>query len=460
MTRTSNVLSLRFIAILISVVMVVVLAVPAIQGDSVYAATEATYNNNKMEYSSNILLGKTYTVTAIGDRQNVTTGASGDERFIPSEWSGTIDGKSVSGTFSGPPYTLSFTPTQVGRHTVKIVFLLEKYSDTNGWEYSKAKKHTADASFDVVREVKKNPNKGKLLDCNGKIIGDSAYLRGDTYEYAVSYIPTRKGYEFTGWFTKKTGGSKVLATTKLPNKATTTIYAQWKKVVKVKVTFNANGGTVSKKSMTGSTSLAYGKLPVPKRSGYGLIGWYTAKKGGQKITDKSIVKNAKAHTLYARWGKSYKVTFDANKGSVSKKSKNVIQTTKYGTLPTPKRTNYQFLGWYTKKSGGTLVTADTKVNLSKNTTLYAHWQSGYTIELIADPGYCYPSEIYVKPGKKYGPLPTAYRNRLPSESSLTRYLFLGWYNSEGVKITDDSVFNGKSNQKLYARWMRTSVNLR
>lgn len=67
------------------------------------------------------------------------------------------------------------------------------------------------------------------------------------------------------------------------------------------------------------------------------------------------------------------VKFNANKGSVSKKSKKVTNFKKYGALPTPKRSRYVFLGWYTKKSGGEEVTKNELVELEKGITLYAHW---------------------------------------------------------------------------------------
>ena len=42
-----------------------------------------------------------------------------------------------------------------------------------------------------------------------------------------------------------------------------------------------------------------------------------------------------------------------------------------GTLPTASRTNYDFDGWYTAKTGGTKVTSSTVVNA--DVTYYAHW---------------------------------------------------------------------------------------
>jgi len=45
----------------------------------------------------------------------------------------------------------------------------------------------------------------------------------------------------------------------------------------------------------------------------------------------------------------------------------------YSALPTPTRANYTFDGWYTAASGGTKVSKTDTVNLTGNTTLYAHW---------------------------------------------------------------------------------------
>lgn len=67
--------------------------------------------------------------------------------------------------------------------------------------------------------------------------------------------------------------------------------------------------------------------------------------------------------------KKYTVTFDSQGGShVSS------QTVKEGTtisLPTPTRDGYKFLGWYTEATGGNKVTS---LTVTKNVTLYAHWE--------------------------------------------------------------------------------------
>lgn len=75
--------------------------------------------------------------------------------------------------------------------------------------------------------------------------------------------------------------------------------------------------------------------------------------------------------------KKVTVKLNANGGyigktSVKTKSKSLFAGDTYGKLDTPKRKGgYAFTGWYTKKSGGKLISSTSKV--SGNITLYAHW---------------------------------------------------------------------------------------
>lgn len=75
--------------------------------------------------------------------------------------------------------------------------------------------------------------------------------------------------------------------------------------------------------------------------------------------------------------KKVNVKLNANGGyigktSVKTKNKSLFAGDTYGKLDTPKRKGgYAFVGWYTKKSGGKLISSTSKV--TGNTTLYAHW---------------------------------------------------------------------------------------
>ncbi len=72
----------------------------------------------------------------------------------------------------------------------------------------------------------------------------------------------------------------------------------------------------------------------------------------------------------------YTVKFMANGGYIKKKNvkqktQSVNHQAKLGKLEQPKRKNYAFLGWYTKKSGGSKVSEKTVIK--GNQTYYARW---------------------------------------------------------------------------------------
>ena len=73
---------------------------------------------------------------------------------------------------------------------------------------------------------------------------------------------------------------------------------------------------------------------------------------------------------------TYKITFNANGGKIGSKTKeiaNIKKGSKIKNLPaTPKRTGHVFKGWYTKKSSGQKISANTKP--TKSLTYYAQWQ--------------------------------------------------------------------------------------
>ena len=116
-------------------------------------------------------------------------------------------------------------------------------------------------------------------------------------------------------------------------------------------------------------------LPDPANTRTEFRGWFTDSALTEKFTASEVTTET---TLYGGWG--YIVTFDATGGTVTTSSKIVTCDSMYGALPTPERTGYNFLGWYTAATGGTKVTSDTKVTALSDHTLYAHWEANkYTI---------------------------------------------------------------------------------
>ena len=65
---------------------------------------------------------------------------------------------------------------------------------------------------------------------------------------------------------------------------------------------NANGGFVAQTSIKVAGGQNYGQLPVPEKSGYIFLGWYTESSGGNLVTPNTKVQfEGDEKTLYALW---------------------------------------------------------------------------------------------------------------------------------------------------------------
>lgn len=223
------------------------------------------------------------------------------------------------------------------------------------------------------------------------------------------------------------------------------------------VSFNANGGTVSQRSKIVTVGESYGDLPIPSRDGYTFEGWYTKAEGGEKITATSVVALSADQILYAHWkatSSEYKVTFDANGGSVETTSKTVKKGEKYGELPTPKRNGYTFDGWYTAKEGGTKITPSDKCELTADAVLYAHWRTvkidlfnpleeGYSFsnssyDLGLPAGYVIPLELWIE----------VYGERV-GKSLYDQYSEEWGGSCFGFSVTSTKFYNGNLNPNDY-----------
>ena len=262
--------------------------------------------------------------------------------------------------------------------------------------------------------------------------------------------PTRTGYDFQGWFTQSSGGTKVVSASAVELASNHSLYAQWK-AQDYSVTFDANGGSTPTSTKTVTFGQTYGTLPDPTYDGYTFQGWYTAASGGTKIVATSPVDSTGNRTLYAQWkANQYVVSFDANGGTTAVTSKQVTYSEAYGDLPTPTRDGYDFQGWFTQSSGGTKVVSTSQVTATASHSLYAQWKAQeYTITFDANGGSTPTSTKTVEFGQTYGTLP------VPTYDG---YTFQGWFaNAEGTgdKATSETVVTG--DVTLYAKWVEEAV---
>ena len=145
--------------------------------------------------------------------------------------------------------------------------------------------------------------------------------------------------------------------------------------------------------------------------------------------------------------KDYKITFDANGGTLTgESSKDVAYTKSYGTLPEPTREGYGFAGWYTEKYNGNRIDSSSILDIPEAKTLYAHWEAkSYTVTFKGNggtPSYSNKTVVY---DEKYESLPIASRSG---------YIFQGWFTaaSGGRKISSTSKVTTANNHNLYAQW--------
>lgn len=131
-------------------------------------------------------------------------------------------------------------------------------------------------------------------------------------------------------------------------------------------------------------------IPSAVREGFIFGGWFTEPngKGDQIDTNYQFTSD---DTVYAYWildgegGETDKILIqlDPDGGVVSPNSILATMDTAIGTIPTPTKEGFIFLGWFTEKNGaGTKVTEDS--TFSEATTIYAAWEE--EVEEPEDPG--------------------------------------------------------------------------
>ena len=211
-----------------------------------------------------------------------------------------------------------------------------------------------------------------------------------------------------------------------------------------KVTYNANGGINASSPTCVTNTLSTIK---PTRSGYKFLGWSTSKESKTVVfSPGQSVFLIEDITLYAVWAKGYKVTYNANGGKVSPRSKLAYSALTYGTLATPTRKGYKFLGWFTSKTDGSLIESDSRVTKKKDHTLYAHWEKvKYKITYELNGGV-----QNSKNRKSYYITTSTFKLNAPTKKG---YKFVGWYTDSSFTKKVTYIYRGTAgNKKLYAKW--------
>lgn len=132
-------------------------------------------------------------------------------------------------------------------------------------------------------------------------VGDAGYTRYETDELqgTTDAVVTASAKSYTG-FHENTGVAGRVASGAVAPDGSLVFRLYYDRDIYT-VTFDANGGELEASALSVTYGHTYGTLPVPVRTDYKFVGWYTGEDGGVNVTEDSTVADGGDRTLFAQW---------------------------------------------------------------------------------------------------------------------------------------------------------------
>ncbi len=406
-----------------------------------------------------------------GSTLTVTADLSVHAQWKPASYTITFDGNGATSTAPDPmtgdydtTITLPAAPTRTGYTFTE--WNTEQVGTEDGKvdaSYTITGNATLYAQWTLASYTITFDGNGATFNGNGADSSPTQEIKGGHgTSITLPTAPTRTGYTFTEWNTKKDGndGDKVDASYTITGDAT--LYARWSPI-SYTITFDGNEATSTVPDPeTGDYDTSITLPPAPSRTGYTFTGWNTEQGGrtGTRYAAKASYTIKGNVTLYARWSPiSYTITFDGNEAtSTVPDPKTGDYDTSITLPPAPTRTGYTFTGWNTEQGGrtGTRYAAKASYTIKGNVTLYARWSPiSYTITFDGN------EATSTVPDPKTGDYDTSIT--LPPAPSRTGYTFTGWNTEQGgrtgTRYAAKASYTIKGNVTLYARWSPISYTI-
>ena len=191
------------------------------------------------------------------------------------------------------------------------------------------------------------------------------------------------------------------------------------------------------------------------RVGYTFGGWERADGTAWDYVKDTVTDNI---TLSAKWiPHTYKVTFDANGGTVLQKTMQAAYGEELSNVPIPQLYGYVFDGWFDKQNGGKQYCDETgrstsQYDKTENCTLYAHWKEvNCKVKFDAKGGTLSCSAELDKKQNE--------RIDRPDNPVREGYSFAGWYKDADCtkEWNFDDLISG--DMTLYAGWTVNSYKI-
>jgi len=209
---------------------------------------------------------------------------------------------------------------------------------------------------------------------NGTITGTSVQtINHGESTTAVTATPSAN-YHFVSW------NDGVLAATRLDTSLTSSITKTASFAIDAHaITFSANGGIGGSTLSVNYNENAIASAPTVSKSQYTFAGW------AETITASSIATWTVVgpKTLYSLWTpKIYTITYDGESGTVL----TAVETFTVGNSPiqlqSATRAGYKFNGWYTDKTGGSLLgITGANYTPTDTATVHAQWTQASLVGL-------------------------------------------------------------------------------
>lgn len=287
-----------------------------------------------------------------------------------------------------------------------------------------------------VYEVSYKDEKGETIkESDSVAVGDKLILED---------APTRKGYEFDGWYINDIKVTEIIIEEK-------NIEVIAKYIPKnFKVIFDANGGQGEMEEYTAISGVEF-QLPNNQftKEGYTFKGWARTRDGEVELENvaKLILSEDEEVVLYALWQiNHYNVRYENEAGEEIRVSANLEYGQKLDLTAPKEPTGYQFIGWYWKGEKTEELSMP-----AENIVLVAKFEEKkYVIDFVVDGVTINSVEV------KW----TDNDFAMPQNPEEEGYVFKGWYTDDEYKTQfNKSLFlEQKQNLKVYAKFEKILVN--
>ena len=222
-------------------------------------------------------------------------------------------------------------------------------------------------------------------------------------------------------------------------------------LVTYKVTYETNGGSLQSSFMSAYTIEKKDfKLPAVSKTGYTFNGWLY---NGNKVDESNLPTTSdRTSTVDITFEadlslNKYGINYNLNSGNnPSNAPISFTYESDEITLPTPTRTDYRFMGWYTSEN----FSGDRQISIPKGSlddkTFYAKWYREYSINYIVNDGKMpasYPTKYVSEEGLEL-PVPTKDNSG-----------FVAWFEKQDFSGTAYHSIpkNATGDKTFYAKWL-------